>query len=90
MAEDITLDEILAEMGRLNQQEAKLGYTTRELMEKTGRSSEKTKDLIRLAIAEGLMRPSRGRRSSIDGILRTVPVYVLVPQAKKPHKKRAS
>ena len=90
MAESITLDELLAELNRLDQREAVQGYSLRELMAKTGRSDEKTKDLIRRGKEAGLITVGRAPREALDGAMRPVPVYIFKPPEKSRGKVRAS
>lgn len=83
MAEQITIDELMAELNRLGIPDANgdEGSTLRELRDQWGQSQEKTTAIVRRCIAAGLVTPGRAARVAIDGTSRPVPVYRFI---KKP------
>ena len=78
--------ELNAEVSRLMRELAQTpsteGYTTSELSARMGCGEDKTRAMIRDALARGLMRVEKRTRLNMLGQVQLRPVYVLVEQKK--------
>lgn len=77
MAEDISIEELLSELRRLDKSSDD-GYTFRELQNKLGVSKVRVHRMISTGLERKIITPGRAERKSIDGSLRPVPVYRFV------------
>jgi DNA-binding Lrp family transcriptional regulator len=92
MAEQIHLDEVLAELGRLERTatDGPAGFTSREVARALSCSNSRAQGRLREWFDRGLIEHA-GRRNStrMDGAATYTPVYRLVAKAKSPRRPRA-
>lgn len=76
-AENITLDELVAELNRLGVEsvEGAEGLTVQEWAEQWGIARSTAQERIRSAVKNALAFTGRARRQAMDGSMRPVPVY---------------
>lgn len=82
----VTFNDVLKEINRLNARSPE-GWSAAEMADATGMGTQKCRDHIKRLIAEGAVRHNgRGKRPSIDGLMRNVPVYIYVKGGRKREK----
>ena len=77
MAAEITIDELLSELRRLDKSSDD-GYTFKEIQDKLGVSRVRVHRMISTGLERKLITPGRAERQAIDGSFRPVPVYRFV------------
>lgn len=78
----ITMEEILAEMRRIEAESAKSdegSVTIRELVESTGKCKEVIRRQLRALIQEGKVKPVQKMHRFMDGRHVRVPAYTVMP-----------
>jgi hypothetical protein len=78
--QDITEDEVLAELQRLSQTESDAGLTTAEWALKLRVAPRTASGMLARAKAVGMLVVGRGFREALDGRRSQVPVYTVRPK----------
>ena len=76
--EAITLAELLRVLEDASRGCAGEGFTVAELLELRPMGAQKAREIVRVAIRKGIVRPSRKRVADIAGRQQIVPSYVFV------------
>lgn len=70
-----TLGELLAEIGKGEQEDLQGAHTTREWCELLGCPERRMLTVLRQALKRGMLLRGRGPRELLDGVTRRVAVY---------------
>lgn len=86
---DITIDfsELMASIEAATGSPKSAGFSVQEMSQSAGISTERARRIVGDGIRAGRLRPSRKQALAIDGVMRPVPCYIVVEEAKKPPEK---